>query len=215
MLIRESKNPVTFFNLLLVVLSIVVLLVFILEFFIEFDEELKKLLSFFDFLICLVFLYDFVKNFIQAKSKWDYMKWGWIDLLASIPSVDYLRVGRIMRLIRLFRLFRVIKSSRELYGLMFYNKAKGVFSSLAIISILLLIICSMLILRFESGNGGSINNAEDAIWWSFVTITTVGYGDFYPVTTGGRIIASLLMVCGVGLFGTLSASMASWFLRDN
>ncbi|MDX2322088.1 MAG: potassium channel family protein, partial [Moritella sp.] len=60
--------------------------------------------------------------------------------------------------------------------------------------------------------GSNINTGIDALWWAFVTITTVGYGDYYPVTTGGRIIAALLMTAGVGLFGTFTGFISSWFV---
>lgn len=55
----------------------------------------------------------------------------------------------------------------------------------------------------------------NALWWAYVTITTVGYGDKFPVTTEGRLIASILMTAGVGLFGTFTAYVASWFVIDN
>jgi voltage-gated potassium channel len=60
----------------------------------------------------------------------------------------------------------------------------------------------------------SINTPEEALWWAFVTVTTVGYGDFYPVTTLGRIVAVLLMVSGVGLFGSFAAYIGSLFVAD-
>ena len=64
-----------------------------------------------------------------------------------------------------------------------------------------------------ANTNSNIKTAEDAIWWAWVTITTVGYGDKYPVTTEGRIIASFLMTAGVGLFGTFTGFIASWFLE--
>jgi voltage-gated potassium channel len=60
--------------------------------------------------------------------------------------------------------------------------------------------------------GSNIRTAEDALWWSYVTITTVGYGDRYPVTSEGRLIAAALMTVGVGLFGMFTAYVASWFV---
>jgi voltage-gated potassium channel len=60
----------------------------------------------------------------------------------------------------------------------------------------------------------NIKDAEDAIWWSISTMTTVGYGDRYPVTAEGRLVAGLLMVAGVGLFGTLSGFLAAWFVAS-
>lgn len=73
---------------------------------------------------------------------------------------------------------------------------------------------SISILQFETAPESNIKTAEDAIWWAFVTITTVGYGDRYPVTTEGRIIAAFLMITGVALFGTFTGFIAAWFMCD-
>ena len=67
-------------------------------------------------------------------------------------------------------------------------------------------------MSFEDVPEANIKGVEDAIWWAFVTITTVGYGDRFPVTSEGRLIGALLMTAGVGLFGTFSGFVASWFL---
>ena len=68
-------------------------------------------------------------------------------------------------------------------------------------------------LHFEGkAEGSNIKTVEDAVWWSLVTITTVGYGDRFPVTTEGRLLAVVLMFAGAGLVGTFSAFLASWFI---
>lgn len=69
------------------------------------------------------------------------------------------------------------------------------------------------ILLFEAANS-NIKTIGYAVWWSYVTITTVGYGDKYPVTTEGRIIAAILMTVGVGLFGMFKAFVSSWFVKN-
>lgn len=79
-------------------------------------------------------------------------------------------------------------------------------------SVLLTIFSSIAILNFEKTPEANIKCPEDALWWSFATITTVGYGDKFPVTTEGRIVAVILMVAGVGLFGTFTAFVASFFV---
>lgn len=79
---------------------------------------------------------------------------------------------------------------------------------------MLVIFSAIAILQVETDTGSNIKTAEDAIWWAYVTVTTVGYGDKYPITTEGRIIAAVLMTCGVGLFGTFTAYIASWFALD-
>ena len=83
-----------------------------------------------------------------------------------------------------------------------------------ILIILLVIFSSIAILQVEDDPTSNIKTAEDAIWWAYVTITTVGYGDKYPITTEGRLIAGILMTAGVGLFGTFTAYVASWFVAD-
>jgi len=78
----------------------------------------------------------------------------------------------------------------------------------------MLIFSSISILQVETVPESNIKTAGDAIWWSFVTITTVGYGDKFPVTGEGRVIAAFLMVTGVTLFGTFTGFIAAWFMGD-
>jgi len=97
--------------------------------------------------------------------------------------------------------------------MIFEHRFKATFSLVSAISFVLVTFGAIGILLLEQAQVGSnINNGVDALWWSFVTITTVGYGDYYPVTTGGRIIAALLMTAGVGLFGTFTGFISSWFV---
>ena len=102
------------------------------------------------------------------------------------------------RKIRLLRLIRAFRSTQSFIHHVFKNKAQGTFTS-AILAILLIIFSSIAILQVEKDPASNIRSAEDAIWWAYVTITTVGYGDKYPVTTEGRVIAAVLMTAGVGL----------------
>lgn len=143
------------------------------------------------------------------------MKWGWIDLLSSIPMVDALRYGRFVHLFRFMRMLRAIRSSKIILYYLFRNRREGTFSIVASISVLLVIFGAIGILQFERGVAESnIQSAGDALWWAFVTITTVGYGDYYPVTTEGRMVASVLMTAGVGLFGTFTGFVATWFMSE-
>ena len=79
---------------------------------------------------------------------------------------------------------------------------------------MVVIFSSIAILEFENEVNSNIKTAEDAIWWSYVTITTVGYGDKFPITTEGRIIGAILMTTGVGIFGTFTALVSSWFIQN-
>jgi voltage-gated potassium channel len=129
--------------------------------------------------------------------------------------INFLRFGRLLRFIRLIRIIKAFRTTKQFVTYIFANKAQGTFASVAILAVLLIIFSSIAILQVENAPNSNIQTAEDAIWWAYVTITTVGYGDKFPVTTEGRIIASFLMTAGVGLFGTFTAYIASLFVSDN
>lgn len=109
---------------------------------------------------------------------------------------------------------RAFRSTKILIKHIYNNKTQGAFTTVCVIAILMLIFSSIAILQVEDDPNSNIKTAEDAIWWAYVTITTVGYGDKFPVTLEGRIIAAILMTVGVGLFGTFTAFLSSWFISD-
>ncbi|MBC7171667.1 MAG: two pore domain potassium channel family protein, partial [Polyangiaceae bacterium] len=117
-----------------------------------------------------------------------------------------------LRVFRVLRLIRAARTLRALLGIMFESRMRGSVISVATLTFLLLSISSIAMLLAERGMGGQIDTAEDALWWSIATVTTVGYGDVYPITAVGRSVASVLMIAGVGLFGTLSGTVAGVFL---
>ena len=211
--LTENKQ-ITFFDSVIVILSIYVLITLIIDSFFKLAPEVSRLLYLIDDLICVIFLYDFTYRFIKSPSKLKFMKWGWIDFISSIPTFEFLRVGRLIRLVRIFRVLRAFRSVRYLTSYVFKTRTRGTFAAVSLISFLMLIFGSISILQFENVPESNIKTAEDAIWWAFVTITTVGYGDRYPVTTGGRIIAAFLMITGVALFGTFTGFIAAWFMGD-
>ncbi|MES2566229.1 MAG: ion transporter [Bacteroidota bacterium] len=212
---EEKKENLGFLNLLILLLSFYVLIALLVDTIFKLPPETSKLLNYIDNIICAVFLFDFTVRFRKAESKLAFMKWGWIDLIASIPTFDFMRAGRLLRVIRLIRLIRAFRSTKHIVQHVFKNKIQGTLTSVAIIAVLMLLFSSVAILQFETDPNSNIKTAEDAIWWSYVTITTVGYGDKYPVTTEGRIIAVILMTVGVGLFGTFTAFVSSWFVKSN
>jgi voltage-gated potassium channel len=209
-----AKKEISLFNILILVLSIYVLLSLVVSTFFNLSDELTNLLNYIDNIICIVFLIDFSIRFKNANNKLVFMKWGWIDLIASIPSIELLRAGRLLRLIRLVRVFRALKSTKLIYEHINKNKKQSALTSVALISFLMVIFSSIAILQFEKDVNSNIKTAEDAIWWSYVTITTVGYGDKFPITTEGRIIGAMLMTAGVGIFGTFTALVSSWFIES-
>lgn len=96
---------------------------------------------------------------------------------------------------------------------MLRKRAQSAFLTALLLSFLLVTTSAIAVLQLETAPEANIRTAEDALWWAVTTVTTVGYGDRYPVSSEGRAVAVLLMTAGVGLFGTFSGLVASWFLR--
>jgi voltage-gated potassium channel len=179
----------------------------------QLDEATSVILQYADNVVCVLFLADFCYNLARAPNRLRYMAtWGWIDLLSSIPMLDAFRLGRAARIIRIVRVLRVVKSARAIANFVVARRAESAGLTALLVSLLLVVFSSIAVLHFEVPAKGNIQSAEDAMWWAVTTMTTVGYGDRYPTTSEGRLIASLLMVAGVGVFGTLSGLAASWFL---
>ncbi|TWI56544.1 voltage-gated potassium channel [Pseudomonas duriflava] len=208
---RERINP---FQLLILVLSFYVLGALIVDLTLTLPPEISRLLNYLDIIVCVFFFVDFCIRFSAAPNKWRFMRWGWLDLLASIPAAGF-QSAKLFRVVQMLRLLRAIKSIQLIWRLLFRNKAEGIVASAATATLLLVAFGAITMLMVEAPNPeSSINTAEEALWWAFVTVTTVGYGDFYPVTTLGRIVAVLLMIAGVGLFGSFAAYIGSLVLSD-
>jgi voltage-gated potassium channel len=212
---HHPSEPLTYLNIVVLILSVYLLIAMLLNAIIQLPENICHVLAIVDDFICLIFMIDFVIRFRKAENKWVFMKWGWIDLLASIPNVDFLRYGQAFRVFRIIRILRAFQSTRQIINHLVKKKIQGTFTAAALVSILLIIFSSIAILQFETDPESNIKSGEEALWWAFSTITTVGYGDHYPVTTEGRLIAVILMTVGVGLFGTFSAFVTTWFMKQN
>ena len=208
-----EEAPITARQVVMLFLCIYVLIALFVDTVFNLPSETSVLLRRIDNIVCAFFIGDFILNVIKAKSKLGYLKWGWIDLISSIPNIQMLRWGRFAQIIRILRILRGVRSIKSIIRFLFANRAKGTFASVALISFVIVVFSSIAILNCETSPDSNIKTASDALWWSFVTITTVGYGDLYPTTSIGRIIASTLIMAGVGLFGTFTAYVASFFIQ--
>jgi voltage-gated potassium channel len=209
----DKGNTLNYLNIIVIVLSVYVLLALIVDTTFKLPPQTSRLLELIDTSICVFFLFEFCVRFFLAKNKWKFMHWGWIDLISSIPAFPFLRLGRIFRLVKLFRILRAFRSIRHFINYLFHNRAYGAFTTISVTAIVMVIFSAIAILQVENSPRSNIKTAEDAIWWAWSTITAVGYGDVYPVTREGRIIASFLMIAGVALLGVFTGFVASWFLE--
>jgi len=216
--LRKPSNAYNIFILVLTVLSLAVMVVMLLPYI---SDDTMKLLSFYDNVICAIFLIDFYLNMRGASKKSDYFikERGWLDLLGSIPSLGlFTNVGKLAGLLRLARLSRLARITRLLRGEnkkalvkdVLENRSRYAGFITILLTILVLTVSSVLVLQFESVSpDANIKSGWDSFWYSIVTITTVGYGDRYPVTIAGRITAMFIMFMGVGIIGALASILAS------
>jgi voltage-gated potassium channel len=169
-----------------------------------------------DFWICVIFMLDWGASLATAPSKGEFLRKRWIDLIASIPFVEglrFLRIVRAVRIIRLFRFLRGVRGLAHLLRLIAGNRTRSLFTIYISCTAVILAYCSLGFYTFETSINKNIASYGDALWLAFTTLTTVGYGDVYPVTSSGRFIAVALVITGLGLFSLMTAEFATIFMR--
>jgi voltage-gated potassium channel len=177
------------------------------------DEVVRSVIVIMDALLSLIFFSDFAYRLFTAESRSQYFfrQFGWADLAASIPLPQ-------AKLLRLFRVFRAVRLLRKRGPDQMIRDFLDDRAQSALLSVMLMIV---LLLEFggmgmawaeQRSDESNITTGSDAIWWAYVTITTVGYGDRFPVTDAGRVIGVLVLTAGVGLFAVLTGFIANFFL---
>lgn len=199
------------YQLFVLFLSVYVLSVLAVEPFIE-DAEIRRVLQFVDFGICLVFLFDLLANLYRAESKLAYMKWGWIDLISSIPMVEPLRWGRLARVIRILRFLRTQRSGKELLRAIGQHRIQAISLVVVFLTLIAYAMCASLILKFESEAGSVINTSRDALWWAFPNILNAKTSIDQAITAEGQILTIVLNKIGLLLFAYLNALIISWMV---
>jgi voltage-gated potassium channel len=172
--------------------------------------------------ITVIFLAEFSVRFYGASSRGSYLRRHWIDLLALLPGIRYLRLlrlGRVVALLRVARLLRLgmlvrflIQSERAGSQVRWIARRNGVhFVLLAALG--LVVIGASVVWELEHATNQSFTSFGDAIWWAFSTMTTIGYGQG-PMTLPGRIVGGVIMVVGVACFGLITATVTTYFIEQ-
>lgn len=202
------------YEIIMMLLAVVVVVLTIIQLSINVSESMNKLFLIVDRTIYIIFVIDYFTRLIYSEKKLQFIKNNKIDLITIIPFTTFLRVFRVLRFLKVTEIFRITKVLRAAVFLNNFAKKSSKLVKTNNFNYVLLI---TLVLIFTSAAFFSIVESKDfgdSLWWSFVTATTVGYGDISPTTTLGRIIAVILMLSGVGFMGMLSATIATYFLRD-
>ena len=209
----ERGSPL--YHLTLLCLSVYVLSALVAETFFITDPEIRKALQYIDFSICLIFLCDFFYNLYKAESRLGYMKWGWLDLISSIPMIDPLRWGRLARVVRILRFLRAIRSARILYQSLLRNRV----ASLTILVFLFVFVSytlsTCLVLEFERLHDSPINTAESALWWAFLNLLNAKTSINVAESTEASLAAIYLNKVGIVVFAYFNALMIAWLLEKH
>ena len=182
------------------------------------SAELKYWLYFIEVVCIIIFTLEYLLRVIYAENTFHYIFsfYGMIDFLAIIPFyissgvIDFrsIRIFRLFRLIRAFKLLRFSKSLKR-----FENALKEIKSELLlflIATLFLLYVSSVGIYYFEhDAQPERFSSIFQCLWWAVATLTTVGYGDVYPVTIGGRLFTSFIVIIGIGIVAVPTGLIAS------
>ena len=207
--LQDLKDPG--YEIFILLVSLLSVVNFVIAWIPGIDPDAVNVLVVINFFLTIIFLADFLYRLFTAASKGHYFfhDWGWADLLASIPAL------RILRLFRIFKAYRLLNKygAGNILGQLKKHRAESVLFIVIFCVMLVIESGAFLILMAERGApNANIQTASDAMWWVYVTITTVGYGDRYPVTNMGRLVGVMVMTMGVGLFGTLAGFIANKLL---
>ena len=210
-----EKQEVNSYELFIGALSVISIINIVLALVI-FDPAVRNVVLIVDTGLCFVFFADFLGRLRAAESKSGYFfrQLGWLDLLGSLPFPG-LRIARVFRVARVVRLVRAV-GMKTLINKVLHDRAGSALYTVLILVVIVIQYGSMFeLVTNRNAPSANIQTASDAVWYTIVTITTVGYGDKYPVTNPGRIVGVLIMIVGVGLFGVLTGFLANTFLSPN
>ena len=198
----------------LLVLALLMVPLLLAPWVFDLPTEVEASIAVLDWMIWGCFAFEFAVRLALVDGRRAFLRREWIDLLIVVlPMLRPLRIARSARALRLLRLGRVAlllaeatKEGRRLllrHHLHFALLAAGA----------VIVGAAGLAFVAEEGHGGPIDSFSDALWWAITTITTVGYGDTYPVTPAGRGVGVVLMLAGITLFGTITANLAAFFVE--
>jgi voltage-gated potassium channel len=203
------------------VLALVSVLLMVLEVAADLAPDDALFLDRVDLVIASIFLVEWLWRFARADDRRRFVRTSWWELLASIPithdAAQALRALRLLRILRVLRLFRLVRLATRLRIIhdrsrRFTGDTQAV--PLSVTAGVLVLGATLAFHSFEVETNPAVGSLFDSFWWSMCTVTTVGYGDIAPVTTGGRVVALFLMLFGVGVLAAYTALVASFLVRS-
>ncbi len=207
----ESNKSINFETVLLL-LSVYVVIELYVGSVVDYTPEVQEWLNWIDFGICMLFLYDFFTGIWRADDKWKYFRANWIDLVSSIPTIGFLRIGRVVRVIRILR---VLRSAKYIVNFFSRNNSFNTLRNLFFITALIIFLFTLSFYHVEKNVNPFIDTMGDSLWWTTITTITVGFlQDIPPVTVEGKFLSVALILLGMILFSTLTGTITDYFIED-
>jgi len=205
---KPSKTDLTK-EVVMVLLAVISVSLLVYEISAALSPSQTRLFVQLDLLIAFVFFTDFIYGLVKANNKKIFWKERWWEIFTFIPLSDpTVQAFRSLRVLRVLRIIRVVARLKRVGDMAFDGPSFKLFSlSLTVTSIIFA--GSVAFHSVEHGVNPEVHNLFDSFWWAMVTVTTIGYGDIYPYTAEGRLIAMLLMITGIGSLGIAATTIAN------
>ncbi|HEX2040415.1 MAG TPA: potassium channel family protein [Acidimicrobiales bacterium] len=198
----------------LLVLAVVMVPLLVLPVAVDLSPGAEQAVVAADWFVWAAFAFEYIVRLALTERRWRFVRREWPDLLIVVlPFLRPLRLVRSARALRALRLLRLVAAlgevSQEARRLLVRHRLHYTL----LVTLVVVVGAAALVLAVEDGSAGAIDGIDDALWWAITTVTTVGYGDTFPVTAAGRAIGAFLMVAGIALFGVLTANLAAFLLE--
>lgn len=187
----------------MLVLALIFLIIIVARQIFSFSEGVELALIGIEWMIWGAFAIELVAKTYLAPGRLRYLLRNW--MMVIIVIFPFLRPLQLLRIVAIGA-----RSWKSIRAVLLHQTA-GV---IGLAGVVFVFVSAFLVWGFEQTDDGPIRSLPDALWWSVTTITTVGYGDMYPVTAVGRGIAVFLMIAGISLFGLLTARVAAFFVDE-
>ncbi|MEO6612132.1 MAG: ion transporter [Chitinophagaceae bacterium] len=232
-----ESNWDKFINIFIIVLIILNVVAVMLETVPSFHDEVheQRFFRYFDLISVIIFTIEYIlrvwscnhdskyKHSVRGRLKYMLSPAALIDLVAILPFYLHALIGfdlrmlRILRLLRFFRLFRLTAYTKaaQLLGKVFKSRANELMLAFVLTMFLVVIASCLVYFAEHNAQPGKFTSIPGTMWWAVVTLTTVGYGDMYPITVLGKIFTSVVLLAGIGMLALPAGIITSGFLEES